>query len=130
MSNDANSIRTPLSKVRYLGSARSGTRDVWMMRATSAALVPLTIGFVWLLLTVVGKDYKATRDIMSGVAPAVVTLLFILAGVYHMKLGMKVIVEDYVHGEHAKAWTLLANEFFCYAIGLACVYATLRIGFV
>ncbi len=130
MSNNQNSIQTPLSRVRYLGSARSGTRDMWRMRATSAALVPLTIGFVWLVLSLVGRDYKAARDTMSGVIPAILMLLFVGTGVYHMKLGMKVIIEDYVHGEHAKTWALLANEFFCYAVGLACIYATLRIGFV
>ncbi len=130
MSNNANSIRTPLARVRHLGSARSGTRDIWWMRVTSVALVPLTLGFVWLVLSVVGKDYKAARDIMSGVLPSLLMLLFIGAGVYHMKLGMKVIIEDYVHGEHSKTWTLLLNEFFCYAVGLACIYAVLRIGFV
>ncbi len=130
MSSNSSSIRTPLAKVRYLGSAHSGTREIWMMRLTSAALVPLTIGFVWLILGVVGKDYKAARDMMSNVVPAIVLLLFIVTSIYHMKLGMKVIIEDYVHGEHAKVWTLLANEFFCYAIGLACIYATARIGFV
>lgn len=130
MSTNPSSIRTPLARVRHLGSARSGTLDVWRMRATSAALVPLTIGFVWLVLSLVGKDYKTVRDTMSNVIPAVLMLLFIGVGIYHMKLGMKVIIEDYVHGEHAKSWTLMANEFFCHAIGLACIYAVLRIGFV
>ena len=92
--------------------------------------MPLTIGFVWLVLSVVGKDYKTAREIMSGVMPSILMLLFIGVSVYHMKLGMKVIIEDYVHGEHSKTWTLLLNEFFCYAIGLACIYAVLRIGFV
>jgi len=130
MSNDANSIRTPMSRVRYLGSSRSGTLDVWRMRATSAALIPLTLGFVWLVLSLVGKDYKTVRDTMSGVVPSILMLLFVGVGVFHMKLGMKVILEDYVHGEHARTWAVLANEFFCYAIGLACLYAILRVGFV
>ena len=130
MSNNANSIRTPLARVRHLGSAHAGTRDVWRMRVTSVALVPLTIGFVWLVLSIVGKDYKTAREIMSGVVPSVLMLLFIGVSVFHMKLGMKVIIEDYVHGEHSKTWTLLLNEFFCYAVGLACIYAVLRIGFV
>jgi succinate dehydrogenase / fumarate reductase, membrane anchor subunit len=130
MTNDAHTIRTPIGKVRYLGSARSGTRAVWLMRVTSAALVPLTIGFVWLVLSVVGKDYKTARDMMSAPLAAIVMLLFVGASAWHMKLGMKVIIEDYVHDEHAKTWALIANDFFCYAIGLACIYATLRIGFV
>ncbi len=129
MSDKQPSIRTPLSRVRYLGAAHSGTRDAWRMRATSVALVPLTIGFVWLLLTLIGKDYASVRDTMSNVVPAVLMLLFIIASVFHMKLGMKTIIEDYVHGEHVLPWTLLANEFFCYALGLACIYAVLRIGF-
>ena len=130
MSNNANSIRTPLARVRHLGSAHAVTREVWRMRVTSVALVPLTIGFVWLVLSVVGKDYKTAREIMSGVMPSILMLLFIGVSVDHMKLGMKVIIEDYVHGEHSKTWTLLLNEFFCYAVGLACIYAVLRIGFV
>jgi succinate dehydrogenase / fumarate reductase membrane anchor subunit len=130
MSHNQNSIRTPLSRVRFLGSAHSGTRDVWRMRATSAALLPLTIGFVWLVLSLVGKDYKSVRETMSGVIPAVIMLLFVGTSIFHMKLGMKTIIEDYIHAEHAKNWLLLGNEFFCYAIGLACLYATLRVGFV
>ncbi len=130
MSNEANSIRTPMGRVRYLGSARTGTEDIWRMRATSAALVPLTIGFVWLVLSLVGKDYKMVRDTMSGIIPAILMLLFIITGIVHMKLGMKVIIEDYVHGENAKTWSVMANDFFCYVVGLACVYAVLRIGFV
>ena len=130
MSNEQHSIRTPLSRVRFLGSAHTGTQASWRMRATSVALVPLTVGFVWLLLDLVGKDYRAARDVMSGVLPGVLMILFVGAGVYHMKLGMKVIIEDYVHAEHAKAWLLLINDFFCYAIGLACIYAVLRISFV
>ena len=130
MASNSNDLRTPLAKVRHLGSAKSGTHHAWQMRATSAALVPLTIGFVWLLLTLVGKDYNTVRATLGSPCPAIIMLLFLLAGIYHMKLGMQTIIEDYVHGEHSKTWSLLANSFFSYAVGLACIYAILRISFV
>jgi succinate dehydrogenase / fumarate reductase membrane anchor subunit len=129
MSTNPSSIRTPLARVRFLGSARSGTRQSWHMRATSAALVPLTIGFVWLVLTLVGKDYKTVRDTLGSPPAAILMLLFLGTGIYHMKLGMQMIIEDYVHAEQAKTWSLLANDFFCWCIGLACIYAILRISF-
>ena len=130
MGDDMASMRTPMSKVRYLGSARSGTRHAWHMRATSVALVPLTIGFVWLVLTLVGKDYNSVRAVLGQPLPSILMLLFLLSGIYHMKLGMQTILEDYVHEPHAKTWSLLANSFFCYAVGLTCIYAVLRISFV
>jgi succinate dehydrogenase / fumarate reductase membrane anchor subunit len=124
------SLRTPLGRVRYLGSAKSGTRQAWLMRATSAALVPLTIAFVWIILHTVGKDYAGVRDTLGRPLSAIILILFLGTSIYHMKLGMESIIEDYVHGEHAKTWSLLANSSFCYAIGLACIYAILRISFV
>jgi succinate dehydrogenase / fumarate reductase membrane anchor subunit len=130
MSNNPNSMRTPMSRVRHLGAAKSGTLHVWQMRATSIALLPLTIAFVWLVLSLVGKPYATVRDTLGSPFPAILMLLFLVTGVYHMKLGMQTIIEDYVHGEHAKTWALLLNSFFCYAIGLACVFAVLRISFV
>jgi succinate dehydrogenase / fumarate reductase membrane anchor subunit len=123
-------MRTPLARVRYLGSAKSGTHHLWHMRATSAALVPLTLAFVWIVLRLVGKDYATVRDTLGQPLPAIIMILFLGASIYHMKLGMQTIIEDYVHGEHAKTWSLLANSFFSYAIGLACIYAVLRISFV
>ena len=130
MSNTSPDMRTPMSKVRHLGSARSGTQHAWHMRATSIALVPLTLAFVWLVLTLVGKDYNTVRTVLGAPLPSILTLLFLLTGIYHMKIGMEEVIEDYVHEDHCKQWSLLANSFFSYAIGLACVYAVLRISFV
>ena len=124
------SMRTPRAKVRFLGSAKSGTRHVWHMRVSSAALVPLTIAFVWIVLTLVGKDYNTVRATLGSPLPAIIMLMFLLTSIYHMKLGMQTIIEDYVHGEHSKLLSLLANTFFSYAVGLACIYAILRISFV
>jgi succinate dehydrogenase / fumarate reductase, membrane anchor subunit len=124
-----NSLRSPLGKVRYLGSARSGANESWMMRLSSAALIPLTIAFVWLMLSLLSKDYNGVRAELGQPLPAIIVMLFAVVGVYHMQLGMKSVILDYVHG-HAKEWALMANQFVAAVLALASVYAVLRIGFV
>jgi succinate dehydrogenase / fumarate reductase membrane anchor subunit len=121
--------RTALGQVRFLGSARMGAEDNWRMRLTSLALIPLSLAFVVIVLTLLHKDYNAARAEMGEPLPAVLVLLFVLAGVYHTELGMRSVIVDYVHG-HAREWTLIANTCVAVALGLACVYAVLRIGFV
>jgi succinate dehydrogenase / fumarate reductase membrane anchor subunit len=100
------------------------------MRLTSLALVPLTIGFVWLVLTVVGKDQGAVRAVLGQPFAAVLLLLFIPTSVYHMMIGMQTIIEDYVHSERIKTLSLFANMFFSAIVGVACIYAILRLSFV
>ncbi len=123
------SFRTPLGRVRWLGSARLGAEDNWRMRVTSLALVPLSIAFVVIVLTLLHKDYNAARAEMSEPLPAVMVLLFVLGGVYHTELGMRSVIVDYLGGA-AREWALIANTCAAIALGLACVYAVLRIGFV
>ena len=127
--NESGSLRTPLGRVRYLGAARSGMREDWLMRLTSAALIPLTIVFVWLLLSLVAKDYNAVRAELGHPLPAIIMMLFVLAGVYHMQLGMRSVIVDYIQGR-AREWALMANLFFTAVLALVCIYAMLRIGFV
>ena len=128
---DANdkSFRTPLGRVRFLGAARDGAQENWLMRVSSAALVPLVIAFVWLLLTLLHKDYNGVRAELGEPLPAIVLLLFIIVGLYHMQIGMRSVILDYMQGL-AREWVLMLNAFFAAALGLACVYAVLRIGFV
>jgi succinate dehydrogenase / fumarate reductase, membrane anchor subunit len=129
MADDQTSMRTPYGRIQHLGSARSGTHHAWMMRVTSMALIPLTIAFVWLLLSLVGKSHADVLTILRRPFPAIAMLLFVGTGIYHMMLGMQVIIEDYVHGEHTKHWALMANTFFSICVGLACIFAVLRISF-
>ena len=128
MANPSPGLRTPLARVRFLGSARTGTMESWLMRVTSLALVPLTVGFVWLLLTLLHRDYNGVRAALGRPLPSILLLAFILAGILHMELGMRSIVVDYIHGQ-AREWALLANTCFCALLGLACIYAALRIAF-
>ena len=129
MANSEKSLRTPLGRVRFLGSARLGAQENWFMRVSSAALVPLTIGFIWLVLSLLHKDYNGVRAELGEPLPAIVLLLFIIVGAYHMQIGMRSVILDYLHGL-AREWALMANAFFAAALGLACIYAVLRIGFV
>ncbi|HLJ72400.1 MAG TPA: succinate dehydrogenase, hydrophobic membrane anchor protein [Roseiarcus sp.] len=129
MTSDDNSLRSPLARVRYLGSARSGARENWLMRVTSAALIPLVIAFVWVMLSLLSKDYNGARAELGRPLPAIIVMLFVLVGIYHMQIGMRSIIFDYVHGR-AKEWALIGNLFFAGALALACVYSVLRIGFV
>ena len=128
MADDSGDLRTPLGRVRSLGSARLGTTDAWIVRLTSIALVPLTIGFVWLVLDLLHKDYNGVRAELGRPVPAILLLAFILAGIVHMELGMRSIIVDYIGGEW-RGWALTANTFFAALLAVACLYATLRIGF-
>ena len=128
MADDASDLRTPLGRVRFLGSARMGTNDAWLIHLTSVALVPLTIGFVWLILDLLHKDYNGVRAELGRPVPAVLLLAFILSGIVHMELGMRSIIVDYISGQ-SRAWALAANALFAALLALACIYAALRIGF-
>ena len=123
------SLRTPLSRVRGLGSARSGTGHFWKQRLTALANVPLAICFIVIIARLAGADHPSAVAILSGPLTGILLLLFLLSGLVHMRIGMQVIVEDYVHEEGAKVLCLMLNTFFTVAVGLACVYAILKISF-
>jgi succinate dehydrogenase / fumarate reductase membrane anchor subunit len=128
MSGD-NTFRTPLSRVRALGSAHSGTMHFWRQRLTSVALVPLSIAFVFIVIALMGSSHATALKTLGSPLIAIIMLLFIGTTVYHMWLGMQVIIEDYVHDELPKILLLMGNTFFCIAVALACVYAILQISF-
>ena len=122
-------MSTPLSKVTGLGSAKEGTSHFWRQRLTALANVPLIIFFVILLISLQGADYQSVKSTLANPFIAIFMLLIIMSGVYHMKLGMQVIIEDYIHGEFLKVLTLIGNTFFCWVIGLAATFAILKISF-
>jgi succinate dehydrogenase / fumarate reductase, membrane anchor subunit len=121
-------MRTPLARVRYLGSARSGTDHFWRQRVTSVALVPLTIAFVFIVIGLLGRNHAAAVQILGTPFVSIVMILFIITTTYHMWLGMQVIIEDYVHSE-LKLSLLMANGFFCFSAALASIYAILKLSF-
>ena len=122
-------MRTPLKNVRNLGSAKEGADHFWQQRLTAVANIVLAIGFVWLVAGLVGKDLAAAQTALGRPLVAITLLLLVLSGVYHMRLGMQVVIEDYISSEGGKVVALMLNTFFSVAVGLACVFAILKINF-
>jgi succinate dehydrogenase / fumarate reductase membrane anchor subunit len=127
--SEAKHIRTPLARVLGRGAAKSGTEHFWHQRLTAVANIPLTIAAIVILLMLLGRNQAAAAQILGSPAVAIIMLLFILSITVHMRLGMGVIIEDYVHDESAKLTLLMANTFFTIAVGLACVYGVLKLSF-
>jgi succinate dehydrogenase / fumarate reductase membrane anchor subunit len=123
------SMRTPLGRVRGLGSAKSGTGHFWLQRVTAVANLLLAIVFIGVVIALAGRPYPAAMALLARPGIAILMLLFVVSGAVHMRLGMQVIIEDYVHGEGLKILAVMANTFFAIAIGAACAFALLKISF-
>jgi succinate dehydrogenase / fumarate reductase membrane anchor subunit len=128
MSNPSN-MRTPLGRVRALGSAKSGTEHFWHQRLTAIANVPLTIAGIVIVISLLGRNHAAVAQTLGSPLIAIIMLLFILSVVTHMRLGLQVVIEDYVHEDKMKLVLVIANTFYCVAVGLVCVYAILKLSF-
>ena len=122
-------MRTPLGEVRGLGSAKKGTGDFIASRLTSVALTLLSILFVVLILSLSGRPHPEVVAILGSPPVAVLLLATAILTAVHMRLGMQVIIEDYVHSELPKFALLIANWLFSWAIGLTCAFAVLKIAF-
>ena len=120
------SMRTPLARVRSLGSSHSGTSDFWRQRLTAVAMTVLIVPVIVVVLMLVGSNQALAKQTFSLLPIAIIMLLFIVASAWHMKIGMQVVIEDYVHNEKIKLASVMANNFFCIAVALASIYAILK----
>src|ERR1700760_841690 len=117
------SMRTPLGRVRNLGAAHSGTGDFWRQRLTAVAMTLLIIPVLFVVFMLLGRNQAGAAQILGSAPIALIMLLFILASAWHMKIGMQVVIEDYVHSEKLKLISIMANNFFCGPGALASLHA-------
>ena len=122
-------LRTPLARVRGLGSAHGGTGHFWQQRLTAVANVPLVLFLIGLLVSLNGADHATVRAALANPFVALMLALALLSILYHMRLGMQVIIEDYVHGEGMKIALVMLNTFFTIAVGVASLYALVKLAF-
>ena len=121
------SMRTPLGRVRNLGAAHSGTSDFWRQRLTGVAMVLLMLPVIVVIMMTLGSNQAGAKVILGSLPIAVIMMLFIVASTWHMKIGMQVVIEDYVHNEKLKLVSVMLNNFFSIAVALASIYAIIKI---
>jgi len=122
-------LRTHLSRARGLGSAKDGLNHWWVQRLTAIALIPLVVWFAVSLVMLSGADYGVVRAWIGSPMVMVLLILTIGVGLNHGRLGLQVVIEDYVHGEGLKLTLIVAVRFIAVFFGLAATVAILRIGF-
>ena len=120
-------LRSPLGRARGLGSARLGAGHWWMQRVTSAALVPLTLWFAVSVAALTGADYATFTAWVERPFNAVVMLLLIAVGFYHFKIGVDVVIEDYVRAHWLKIGLIVGVGFAVAAVGAASAFAVLKL---
>jgi succinate dehydrogenase / fumarate reductase, membrane anchor subunit len=122
-------MKTPFARVRGLGTAHSGTEHFWMQRLTGIANLPLIIAFLVVIVSLVGSSQASVIATLSNPFVAMILLAALISVLIHMRIGMQVIIEDYVHTEIRKILLLMANTFFTLAVAIAAIYAILKINF-
>ncbi|MER9844265.1 succinate dehydrogenase, hydrophobic membrane anchor protein [Mesorhizobium australicum] len=126
---DRRSIRTPLARVRGLGSAKHGTEAFMLERLTSAALLILVIYVVAVIIRLIGEPRDVVIRVIGSIYVAPALIAFVLVNCVHMRLGMQSIIEDYCHATVLKSVLLIANWLFCWAVALVSFFAVLVISF-
>lgn len=117
------SMRTPLSRVRGLGSAKTGTEHWWLQRVTAIANIPLVLFMIGFVVAHLGAS---RAELVASVHHPIIAILLaaaFLSVLWHMRLGMQVIIEDYVHKPALKLSLVLFNTFFTMILGVAALYA-------
>lgn len=123
------SLRSPLGRVLGQGAARNGVRHWWQQRLTSIALVPLMVWFAVSLLCLPSLGHATLVGWMSQSSTALLLILLVLIAAWHSQLGLRVVVEDYVHDVGVRTLTLVVLGFAHVLLAAAGVFAVLRVAF-
>ena len=121
------SLQSKLGRVRGLGSTREGVHHWWAQRMSAVALLPLSLWFIYSLISLTGSDYAAVHAWMSEFGNAVFLVLFVVAMFHHAQLGLQVVIEDYVHSEVWKMGMLLFVKYATVVFAASAVFAVLKI---
>jgi succinate dehydrogenase / fumarate reductase membrane anchor subunit len=121
-------MATPLGKVRGLGAAHRGTETFWRQRLTALANIPLVVFLILTVVTHIGADYATMRAYFAQPVVALLLLALVISAAIHMRIGLKEIIEDYVHGAGAQVAALVLVTFFAVGVGLASALALIKIG--
>ena len=123
------SMRTPLARVKGLGAAGHGVEHWWLHRVTAVSNVPLVIAFVIIVAALAGSpSYQEAIAVISHPLIAIILILAVISVTNHMRLGMQIIIEDYVHDKGYKIAAVIANTFYAVVIAVACLYGLLKVG--
>ena len=123
------SLRTPLGRVRGLGSAKDGVAHWWAQRITAVALLPLLLWLAASLVSSAGMDLAAAREWLSNPVSATLMILLIGAGFHHAQLGLQVVIEDYVHTEWLKIASVMSVKLAAIGLGVSGIFSILKISF-
>ena len=123
------SMRTPLARVKGLGAAGHGAEHWWLHRMTAVSNVPLIIAFVIIVAALAGRSHAEALAIVANPLVAILLVLCFLSVTNHMRLGLQIVIEDYVHDEGTKIAALMANNFFAAVIAVVCLFSVLKISF-
>ena len=122
-------MRTPLARAKGLGAAGHGAGHWWLHRMTAVSNVPLIIAFVIIVASLAGATYDQAVAIVSHPLVALLLILAVISVTTHMRLGMQIPIEDYIHDKGWKLAVLIANNFYAVVIAVACLWAILKVSF-
>lgn len=122
-------LRTPLARVKGLGAAGHGAEHWWVHRMTAVSNIPLVVAFIIVVAALAGKPWEEAVRMVSHPLVALLLILCVISVANHMRMGMQIIIEDYVHDKGWKIAAVIANNFYAVVIAVACLWAILKISF-